>query len=184
MSLILLSGPIAVGKSSIAEILIEKHNFLPIKTSPFLKDLLVSQNKTISREALQNIGDQLDIDTDYSWVNNSIIIPALKNNPNHNNWLLDSIRKKKQAEIIKNHFGSSVQHIHFHASEKTLKERYQKRTYQGGTEENSPSYETAIAHSNEQHSRSLIDIADEVINLEEIDSEQAVVIILKLISGD
>ena len=58
--IVLLSGPIAVGKTSVANALIEQHQFRRLKSSDHLKDICASRTVRVSRASLQAVGDELD----------------------------------------------------------------------------------------------------------------------------
>jgi hypothetical protein len=176
--LLLLSGPVAVGKSGVANTLIKYHGFASIKSSTYLRAKAASDGLDESRTVLQKTGDSLDDETDFKWLIDDVAVPAIAANPDNDRWLLDSVRKKRQVEHFRNHFGKSVFHVHLTAPEPTIEARYNNRLSAGNETGNIP-YSTAIAHTNELSSRSLVDIADFLFDLANASSAAAALAILE-----
>lgn len=171
-SIVLLSGPIAVGKSSVAKELVDGHGFRLLRTSPFLLKVAAGRGLRGDRACLQDLGDGLDHDTDFRWVIDDVTAPALLAAPEVQYWLLDSIRKKRQVEHFRARFGSAVLHVHFTAPEEVLAARYETRRTQGDSSVVLQSYASAIAHPNEVAARELSSVADAVIDLSEKSSDR------------
>ena len=176
--LLLLSGPVAVGKSGVANALIRDHGFASIKSSAYLRAQAVSDGLTESRTNLQKTGDRLDDETDFKWLIDDVAIPAIAANQDNTRWLLDSVRKRRQVAHFRNHFGKSVFHVHLIAPEPIIEARYNDRLL-AGDEAGNVAYATAIAHTNELSSRSLIDIADFLVDLASASSEAAALAIVE-----
>jgi hypothetical protein len=170
--LLLLSGPVAVGKSGVANALIKNHGFTSIKSSAYLRAQAAYDGLIESRTNLQKTGDRLDDETDFKWLVDDVAVPTIAAKPRSARWLLDSVRKTRQVEHFRKHFGNSVFHVHFTAPERIIEARYNDRLL-AGHEVGRVSYATAVAHPNEQSSRSLIDIADLLIDLASASSEAA-----------
>lgn len=164
--LLLLSGPVAVGKSAVAAELIESYGFKKISTGNFLLEVVKARVVYGSRTALQEVGDALDVETDYRWVVDSVATPAISGNPNVARWLLDSVRKQRQVSHFKSSYGDKVFHVHLTASESSLQERYDSRISGGGEYAGNTPYQIAILHPNEVASRQLLSVADALINVE------------------
>src|SRR3546814_17738710 len=103
MVLLLLSGPLAVGKSSIAKELVGGHQFSIIQTGRFLLARAQEMNGGASRADLQALGDSLDAETDYRWVV-AVAQLALQRSPTVDLLLLDRVRKKPQMTHFPNHY--------------------------------------------------------------------------------
>lgn len=162
--ILLLSGPIAVGKSSFANNLVENHDFKRIRSSTYLLEKAKLLGLRTEREVLQTLGDNLDNETDYSWVINSVAAPVLEKDPSHKFWLFDAVRKERQVELFREHFESfKVHHLHLIADEMTLESRYSSRAFISDTKK----YSQVIMHKNEISARELINIADTVIDIED-----------------
>ena len=178
-SLVLMSGPIAVGKSVIANVLIKHHGFVGIRSGTYLKGLATTQGKGHSRAELQELGDDLDNKTDYAWLINDVVVSALGDAPKQDRWLLDSVRKKRQVEHFRALYGTAVLHVHFTAPEDILRERYEKRIAAGGEYAGNTPYSIAAVHSNEVSARGLIEFADLTIDLLRTGSDEAAIAIVE-----
>ena len=143
------------GKTHIANALQQLHQFQPISSGAFLRSYGGGTQKRLSRTDLQNLGDALDVQTDFRWVVDDVARPAISAAYSIQNWLLDAVRKAKQIEHFKDVFGESVRHIHLTAPEKVLRARYLAR---GDFKEQD--YLNARAHPNEVAARSLYAYAD------------------------
>lgn len=174
--LLLLSGAMGAGKSSIAAELKAKHFFSAISTSSYLRENLNSITNQGSRLSLQKLGDQFDIQTNFTWVIDSVAIPAINNNPNVENWLLDAVRKPRQVELFREKFGCCVKHVHLFASEDELQRRFLERDHQ----ETINSYIAASRHPNELIARSLRAISDHAFDTTEFSINDIVMHILFL----
>ena len=172
-TVLLLSGPLAVGKTSLRDLLLADHSFHHIRSSEYLRALATAQQLSTDRLGLQEIGDRLDRETDYKWLLTEVAEPLLSAQPDVERWLVDAVRKKRQVEHFRNRFGASIVHIHLDAAEEVLKQRYEFRARHLGNYVPG-AYELAIAHDNEQQSRALINVADIVIRTD-ISSPSSVV---------
>lgn len=164
--ILLLSGPIAVGKTSVAELLVVQHGFERIRSGIFLQSKAQELGLPQDRTILQELGDKLDNQTDYKWIVDEIAIPAVQNKPTQRRWLIDSVRKTRQVENFRSAFSGSVVHIHLVADESTLKQRYITRVAAGEDYLGNIPYEKAIEHPNEIASREMQNFADLVVNIE------------------
>jgi adenylosuccinate synthase len=174
-----MSGPIAVGKSTVSKLLIDEYGFMAIKTSQFLRRVADAEGAGTDRTSLQNLGDRLDKDSDFRWVVDDVAMLAMSKRTDVERWLLDAVRKRRQVE----HFRDAlprVLHVHFTAPEDVLRARYLKRIGAGENAQPGPPYEVAISHENEIAARSLIHVADMVVNLAEISALAAAGRIAKL----
>ena len=155
--LLLLSGAIGAGKTSVAKALIGAHGYKKIGSSDYLKSLIpvneLKQGDDL-RFQLQELGDQLDNQTDYLWIVNPVATQTIAAAPDVTLWLVDAVRKKKQVEHFRREFGARVLHVHIQAPENVLRSRYG----QNGN------YDQAVTHPNELSARSLSEIADRVID--------------------
>ncbi|MEB0043417.1 AAA family ATPase [Pseudomonas sp. MH10] len=159
--LVLLSGPMASGKTSVSAALQEFHGFVPISSGSFLRAQLAARNEPLDRHNLQELGDSLDRETDFSWLIESVAIPTLEARPGVNNWLLDAVRKPRQVELFRLRFASAVRHVHIVAPESVLEQRYAARGL-----DHLEKYRASILHLNEQSARSLAGFADKVLDTE------------------
>lgn len=172
-SIVLLSGPIASGKTTLAEKLAQEHGFQRLKSSDCLKSVCAATGTALSRTTLQEVGDGLDIETDYKWLVTMVAEPQMTAHPGQRHWLIDAVRKERQIEHFRNTFGHGVLHVHIWAPEDVLRARYQARIASGQGAEGTTTYEIAISHPNEKSSRALQGVADVAINVERIDGATA-----------
>ena len=172
-SIVLLSGPIASGKTTLADELIKRHGFLRLKSSDHLKIICAERGLEVSRANLQEVGDDLDGLTDYQWLVSDVAKPQMAAASSQTRWLVDAVRKERQVEHFKAEFGQDVLHVHISAPEEVLRARYDKRREAGGDHEGSTDYLEALEHPNEIASRALTEVADINVDLTQIDPVEA-----------
>ncbi|MCK9743910.1 ATP-binding protein [Pseudomonas syringae] len=148
-ALILLSGPIAAGKSTISKMLISKFGFKGLSSGDYLRALLDSANLPKTRERLQELGDRLDLETNYEWLAEKVTTEAVAHE-SQKKWIIDSVRKPQQITSHRKLFGKAVIHVHIIASPNILKDRYLARTNSTEIE-----YLAAKMHPNEISSEEL-----------------------------
>lgn len=163
--IVLLSGPIAVGKSSVAATLVDLGGFRKIRSSLYLAEIASTNSVASDRNGLQKLGDELDEKTDYRWIVDDVAAPALRADKDHCLWLMDSVRKERQVKHFREQFGKQVAHIHLAAPEHLLLSRYNSRLERGEEYIGNTSYQEAIEHPNEISSRLLEGVADLVIDV-------------------
>ncbi|ARP82341.1 hypothetical protein CAL12_16970 [Bordetella genomosp. 8] len=157
--LLLLSGQMRSGKSSLAQVLKENYNFQGISTSGYLKSHIHPASGDVTRSWMQNLGDQLDQETDFAWVVDSVAIPAMEAAPATESWLIDAVRKPRQVEHFRAWSPYAVRHVHLYAPESILQVRYA-----AGLSAGDPTYSSAIAHPNEVAASSLGVFADQTFD--------------------
>src|SRR5260370_6948670 len=94
--IILLSGPVAAGKTRLGNALVERYGFKAIKTRKLIESLVQVPNE---RGALQKAGEQLDQETQGQWVAKAL---ARESSPLPDNCsvLVNSILLKQQTQPI------------------------------------------------------------------------------------
>lgn len=172
MNILVLSGPVAVGKSTVSEELATAYGFQRIRSGEFLMRLATEKAIDVCRASLQRLGDELDDSTDYQWLIDEVAAPIIRARPDVERWLLDSVRKIRQVEHFRARFPNLVLHAHLTADEAVLEDRYAQRLAIGKEYVGCTSYSDAIAHPNEIAARKLIEIADLVIDVEALTSTQ------------
>ena len=156
MQLLVLSGPIGVGKTSFGTALVELYQARRISTRNWL---LAETHCANERSALQAAGARLDAETGGAWVAKVVdhAIPpgadALL--------LLDSARIAGQVQALRDRFPNSVFHVHLNASIDELERRYGAR--QSEVKEFA-TYAEARMHGTEAQVGSLAEIADVVLD--------------------
>ena len=160
--LILISGPVGAGKSTIGSALERDFGVRVVKTRQLLLDMTSSENE---RANLQAAGEALDRRTNGSWVADAIQRAAEKPEFADNaDILVDSVRIPAQIEAIRQKYGARVFHAHLTASPKELARRYEER--KKITEGELPTYDAVRADPTESRVDELGKIADFSIDTE------------------
>lgn len=168
--ILLLSGEIASGKSTLSNGLIDKFDFHALKTRELLKEIASSQLKgdVPDRSYLQKLGEKLDIDEKGRWVLEGFNKKFGEQFNEINNYVIDSVRILDQIEHFRRAYGPRVFHIHLTASSDRLKERYIKRAenkeINGGQIDDN--YKSAKQDPTEKNVPTLASQADLVIDTE------------------
>jgi cytidylate kinase len=172
-ALLLLSGPIAVGKTAVRDELVANHRFDYVRSGRYLTEMANHRVLTVGRTSLQDLSDQLDEETDFRWLLDDVIVPALSEKANVDRWIVDAVRKPEQVRHIRQMAGGPVVlHIHLTAPEPVLEQRYQARRALQPQNLDSIPYHGAVNHPNEATSRGLYQIADEMYDTELIGARE------------
>ena len=155
--IVLLSGPVASGKSTLAARLARRWNLLTINTGDLLK-LSIARLGGSGRADLQHEGDRLDRETGGAWVveeltsrlSDSTVPPLV---------IVASVRKPEQIDAVRNVYGSTVTHIHLTAAIDVLAIRHANRQNPGDLQ-----YEEIRKNQTENEIERLARLADVVID--------------------
>lgn len=122
MRLIVLSGPIGVGKTSFRDALVELAGAERISTHEWL---LVNTGCANERGPLQEAGAALDERTGGEWVADAVAqaLPHARSPI----LLLDAVRIEGQVRALRDRFGGAVFHVHLTAADAELERRYATR---------------------------------------------------------
>jgi adenylosuccinate synthase len=120
--IVLVSGGIASGKSTLARLLDNRFQVRRLKTKQLLIDIASSRGKHLARErgALQSYGELLDKQTKGEWVRDGLK-EFLRDDS------IDGSTKLEQIRAIRQAFGFRVVHIHLTAPRHVLESRYLNR---------------------------------------------------------
>src|SRR5262245_14499496 len=121
--IIVLSGPIASGKTTLGDTLVERYGFSRKKTRELIR---LFQKTELERTALTIGGDALYNKTHCRWVAYALC-RALLDLPPDSTVLVDSVRIEAQVKAIRQAFGRHVTHVHLTAPLAELGRRYTKR---------------------------------------------------------
>ena len=159
--IILLSGPVASGKTTLAHNLAEQFGMDVLRTKDLLTSTLEHTGRT-GRAHLQLEGERLDRETEGTWVLQSLQ-RELRCRPAHQSIIVDSVRIQKQINAIRDVYGRPVMHIHMTAPYSVLERRYDNRQRQSTTAD---TLTYAAVHNNETESivDDLRDAADVVVD--------------------
>jgi adenylate kinase family enzyme len=165
-----LSGPVGAGKSAVADALVEHHAHKKISTSSHLTRLAREKGFENERAVLQELGDDLDLQTGYLWPIDVAKVQIAADMGITNAWLLDSVRKAEQVAHFRGAF-QCVVHAHLVAPEAVLIKRYEARQAIVGSRDSRGTYQELIAHPNEISSRALEHLADLVFDTSQTDAQ-------------
>lgn len=153
-----LSGPVAAGKSTLAQRLAARYGATIIGTRDLLEREALAQfgRELGERRALQEFGEQLDRDSAGSWVARHVqeITAEL---PDGAVVVIDAIRLREQIDALRDTLGRQVVHVHVHAPVQELAERYPRKS--GGIAELA-SYDLVRANATEAAVPRLAEVAD------------------------
>src|SRR5262245_60042722 len=136
--IVVLSGPICSGKSSLAQLFAERHDAVIVKTRGLILELKPRVKQ--ERAALQRAGEALDRADGGKWVSGAlarVIDARSQSDGSPRLFVLDSARIVLQVESLREAFGGSVFHVHLTAKDKVLETRYGARN---GKPQELPSY--------------------------------------------
>ena len=160
--IVVLSGPIASGKSRVAEWLRTAHGFSVFKS----REILAAQigKSEIDRAGLQRAGEALDRRTKGRWVADEVL--RQRAHGVKGDLVVDAARIELQIEALRKAFGRGVIHVHVTASDRELASRYAKRK-QKFKELNS--YSKVRESETEARVHELANVADVIIDTDRCD---------------
>jgi adenylosuccinate synthase len=158
--IVLLSGAISSGKSTLARGLEEQYGMRVFRTKEVLTRSL-SQHLEKGRLALQDEGDRLDNETRGRWVV-SEFYDWLNSNEEVTVAVIDSVRRLDQIAAIREAFGSRVTHIHLTAPQEELELRFNRRRSQHTDRDYE--YSDVKKNATEQQIETMASSADIVVN--------------------
>ena len=151
--LVAISGPVASGKSVLAEETLKRFKSYRIST----RQLLIDSGAPNERNALIEAGNRLDEATDCSWV----LEHSRRHIDEHQNCdvvIIDAVRKAKQIHHLREAFGEKFIHVHVTVPYAVAEERYKARDLK-----DAPPYKEVRAEPTENGVWSLDQIADRVV---------------------
>jgi adenylosuccinate synthase len=153
--IVVVSGPVAGGKSQLARGLVQRFRGLRLSTRALLEPRL-PEGVAPSRKTLQQTGAELD-QQDPGWVADGfsqVIFEATEELI-----VIDAARIAPQVEALRRAFGRGVRHVHVTASAETCAARYEERRGTGSVVEDIE-YSEVMGDPTESQVDSLGDIAD------------------------
>lgn len=177
--ILILSGEIATGKSTLSQKLEESFDFKVLRTRELLKSIASekSKGKDYSRSFLQNLGQKLDEDEGGKWVLEGFQSTFQSEFNNSNLYVIDSARTKEQIHLFRKAYSHSVTHIHLVARPVILEDRFIARAeVQGLTPEQLKNkYVEAKRDKTESDVQTLAHDADLVIDTERCSPEDVLI---------
>lgn len=166
--IVILSGEICTGKSTLANRLKTSFNFKHCKTREGLNFFAKKKLKgeIPDREFLQKYGENLDTVEGGKWVLEYFQHLYQKEFDKSNFYVIDSARMLKQIQHIREAYSYFVFHIHLEASKESLESRFYQRGEIKGLSDNEQKsrYTKYKANPTEHRVNSLREEADLVIN--------------------
>lgn len=150
-----LSGPLAAGKTTTAEYF-KARGYHYGRYSQVVAAILREKGIQVTRETLQNLGEELHNSPGQLWLGHQLIGML----PKEGDIVIDGIRFPEDRALLVETFGPAFYHIHLQASPKIRRHRFMQR------EDTSVSFEKADAHHVESSVKSLSKLADAVIRNE------------------
>jgi adenylosuccinate synthase len=157
--IVLLSGHICSGKTTLCDRLVDAFDFRVLKTKDVIKQL--AHSFRLGRGNLQKFGDNLDKKTAGGWVLDAIARMIAEQEEDFS-VIVDAVRIPQQIERIREAFGGNVIHIHLTAPLDVLEKRYLERKRPEDKE--FASYAEVLKNKTEKKVDGLIKIADVVID--------------------
>src|SRR4051812_11545976 len=118
--IVILSGHVGAGKSTLAAKLAEKFGFTHIKTWAFIKSR--GRDLKLERSALQEFGERLDAKTAGAWVRDDLQKIERKEAANAL-IVVDSVRHPGQITFLRKAYGRRIIHVHLTANLQELERR-------------------------------------------------------------
>lgn len=167
VQVIVLSGPIAVGKTTFSNVLMERYQIEKVSTRKFI---MAAKGVSDIRSDLQAAGAELDVETGGKWLADAVEASLLVTKAEY--LLIDSARTVQQVTALRERFGTDVVH-HFHltAPVEILAMRYQLRSRETREFE---TYAQAAADPTEASVGALETIADVVVETDKSDAVSCV----------
>ena len=165
--IVLLSGSISAGKTSLSTRLKEQFSFHVLKTKEIIQSLArqkFGEEIESERRAMQKFGEDLDEDTKGRWVRDALarFIRDLGAAGPEAMIIVDAVRILDQIRAIRQAYSFSVVHLHLKAPPEVLAQRYQARHVAGFRELRS--FSEAEKNKTESRVKDLEDAADFVID--------------------
>ena len=168
--IVVLSGPVGAGKTTLATALAARYDAVHVRTLDLLRDHAADHDVDLpaARRSLQEYGDHLDQETNGTWVAEAISAAVAELHSPPQLLIVDSVRRLSQIEALRDAF-PRVDHIHLFAPTPVLDERYRSRGASSGLTELG-SYAEVAQNETESEVTSLADDADVAIDTKHCDT--------------
>ena len=173
LRIVVLSGPVSAGKSTLARLLHERYGAHSVRTREFIKKRLPRVKD--ERRALQRAGERLDRADNGAWVREGlvgVIEAAQAGTTPTGMFVVDSVRIPGQIEAIRQAYGPAVHHVHLYAEDDELRHRYAQK---GERTRELPEYREVQKNKTERGIVELAKLADLVVATDRCSPEAVLV---------
>ncbi|WP_323794691.1 AAA family ATPase [Nisaea sp.] len=160
--IVVFSGGIASGKTTVSKELVNNFLYKRISTGTYLSKKSADNGRDVDRETLQNIGEELDIESGGSWVVD-LAKEEIHQDRDRKVWVFDSIRRDFQLKKFLDEFQSSIFHVHIEAPRGISESRFYIRAPEDGRDVN-VNFDVIKSNETEIHAGNLGPSADLVLN--------------------
>src|SRR6267378_2376376 len=122
--IVILSGHVCAGKSTLAANLAKKYYFHHVKTWSFVQAR--GHDLSLDRTTLQDFGQKLDDKTKGAWLRDDLQ-KVERQLDGDNLIVVDSVRHPGQIEALRKAYGRRIVHVHLKADRPELERRYNER---------------------------------------------------------
>ncbi|MCR1981394.1 adenylosuccinate synthetase [Cellulosimicrobium cellulans] len=158
-----VSGPVASGKSTLAQRLAERWEGTVVSTREEI-GRLADESGTLLRDrgSFQEYGDALDRETHGQWVVEAAMRASVQP---HRLLIIDAVRIQDQVVALRKEFGRALVHVHLATTDRgVLAERYRARQVDASPITELASYEEVLRNPTEAQVGELADHADVVLD--------------------
>jgi adenylosuccinate synthase len=188
--ILVLSGEISSGKTTLAKKLKEDFDFKHCATSVKLQLLAEKKfkGKKHDRKNLQELGEKLDSDTNGEWVLKYFQQMFSGDFSDHSYYVVDACRTIDQIKSLRGAYSYNIYHIHLIASPESLETRYHNRdeVYSLSKDEIRKKYLEYKSNPTERQVNTLASEADLVIDSDRCNQQDVLIRVagfLKLLSS-
>jgi adenylosuccinate synthase len=167
--IVVISGHIASGKSTLADGLARQFGCVRISTRTLISEQF--QGATSSRAQEQKAGETLDQRTKGAWLAQALA-KRRAGDKAAETWIIDSVRIREQIDAMRRTFGSRVLHLHLTAPADERARRFKRRLKRSGE---ATTYAATQRDPTEAQVEKLADTADVVIDTKRSSVQDVVV---------
>ncbi len=172
VQIVLVSGAVASGKSTLCSGLAKRFGVQIVKT----KNIIQSKypHAASERRELQRLGDELDKTTNCLWIRDELSAFINEHGLESSIVAVDAVRKVEQVDAVRRAYGPRVFHVHLTAAEDALAKRYSRR--KGSLKRELQSYSAVRSGSaTEKSIDKMEEVADVVIATDRCDENDVLV---------
>jgi adenylosuccinate synthase len=170
--IVILSGHVCAGKTTLATKLAAEFGFRHVKTWNFIKER--GEHLNLDRTTLQDFGEQLDRKTRGAWVRDDLQ-KIERNEIPETQIVVDSVRHPGQIEFLRKAYGRRIVHVHLTAPIPRLEQRYTERKRHQTEIAELGKYSEVLANPTEAQVERLAITADVVVDSELCKADDVVI---------